>query len=153
MQTPACGDSGGSGGSYYLRLIVTVQGSVGVCVFPSKEDGKAAAAAAAAAASASDFQGSLPSKEDGEPPVFRDIARSKVTSMYANVSAGGKIMYAKPTAGKDKEQASRAPFKKLRPGADRAGSGAAARVGGPARMPAKRATPRRVQQGRAAGRT
>ena len=110
MQTPACGDSGGSGGSYYLRLIVTVQGSVGVCVFPSKEDGKAAAAAAAAAASASDFQGSLPSKEDGKPPVFRVIARSKVTSMYANVSAGGKIIY---TKSEEKEPAVVTAYHKL----------------------------------------
>ena len=39
------------------------------------------------------------------------------------------------------------------PGADRAGSGAAARVGGAAHMPGKRAAPRRVQQGRAVGRT
>jgi hypothetical protein len=39
------------------------------------------------------------------------------------------------------------------PEADRAGSGAAARVGGAAHMPTKRAAPRREQQGRAAGRT
>jgi hypothetical protein len=39
------------------------------------------------------------------------------------------------------------------PRADRAGSGATARVGGVAHMPGKRAAPRREQQGRAVGRT
>ena len=81
-------------------------------MFPSKEDGKAAAAAAAAA-SASDFQGSLPSKEDGKPPVFRVIARSKVTSMYANVSAGGKIIYTKSEEKEPKKPAVVTAYHKL----------------------------------------
>ena len=98
MQTPACGDSGGSvssgsGGSYYLRLIVTLQGRVGLCVFPSKEDGKPPASDSSqedGKPPASDSV--LPSKEDGTP---RHIARSKVTSMYGNVAGGGKIIYTK----------------------------------------------------------
>ena len=98
MQTPACGDSGGSvssgsGGSYYLRLIVTLQGRVGLCVFPSKEDGKPPASDSSqedGKPPASDSV--LSSKEDGTP---RHIARSKVTSMYGNVAGGGKIIYTK----------------------------------------------------------
>ena len=95
MQTPACGPSvsSGSGGSYYLRLIVTLQGRVGLCVFPSKEDGKPPASDSSqedGKPPASDSV--LPSKEDGTP---RHIARSKVTSMYGNVAGGGKIIYTK----------------------------------------------------------
>ena len=95
MQTPACGPSvSSSQQAFFASLrseLVSLQ--VGLCVFPSKEDGKPPASDSSqedGKPPASDSV--LPSKEDGTP---RHIARSKVTSMYGNVAGGGKIIYTK----------------------------------------------------------
>ena len=95
MQTPACGPSVSSSElAFFASLrseLVSLQ--VGLCVFPSKEDGKPPASDSSqedGKPPASDSV--LPSKEDGTP---RHIARSKVTSMYGNVAGGGKIIYTK----------------------------------------------------------
>ena len=95
MQTPACGPSLSSSElAFFASLrseLVSLQ--VGLCVFPSKEDGKPPASDSSqedGKPPASDSV--LPSKEDGTP---RHIARSKVTSMYGNVAGGGKIIYTK----------------------------------------------------------
>ena len=80
MQTPACGPSLSSSELAFFASLRSelVSLRVGLCVFPSKEDGKPPA--------------SDSSQEDGTP---RHIARSKVTSMYGNVAGGGKIVYTK----------------------------------------------------------
>ena len=95
MQTPACGPSLSSPVTAYFASLRSelVSLQVGLCVFPSKEDGKPPASDSSqedGKPPASDSV--LPSKEDGTP---RHIARSKVTSMYGNVAGGGKIIYTK----------------------------------------------------------
>ena len=95
MQTPACGPSLSSSELAFFASLRSelVSLRVGLCVFPSKEDGKPPASDSSqedGKPPASDSV--LPSKEDGTP---RHIARSKVTSMYGNVAGGGKIIYTK----------------------------------------------------------
>jgi hypothetical protein len=95
MQTPACGPSVSSSELAFFASLRSelVSLRVGLCVFPSKEDGKPPASDSSqedGKPPASDSV--LPSKEDGTP---RHIARSKVTSMYGNVAGGGKIIYTK----------------------------------------------------------
>ena len=95
MQTPACGPSLSSSELAFFASLRSelVALRVGLCVFPSKEDGKPPASDSSqedGKPPASDSV--LPSKEDGTP---RHIARSKVTSMYGNVAGGGKIIYTK----------------------------------------------------------
>ena len=95
MQTPACGPSLSSSELAFFASLRSelVSLRVGLCVFPSKEDGKPPASDSSqedGKPPASDSV--LPSKEDGTP---RHIARSKVTSMYGNVAGGGQIIYTK----------------------------------------------------------
>jgi len=95
MQTPACGPSLSSSELAFFASLRSelVSLRVGLCVFPSKEDGKPPASDSSqedGKPPASDSV--LPSKEDGTP---RHIARSKVTSMYGNVAGGGKVIYTK----------------------------------------------------------
>ena len=113
MQTPACGPSLSSSELAFFASLRSelVSLRVGLCVFPSKEDGKPPASDSV-----------LPSKEDGKPPAsdsvlpskeHRRVARSKVTSMYANVSAGGKIIYTKSEEKEPKEPAVVTAYQKL----------------------------------------
>ena len=93
MQTPACGPSSSSFQRAFFASLRSelVSLRVGLCVFPSKEDGKPPASDSV-----------LPSKADGK---LRDIARSKVASMYGNVAGGGKIIYTKSEEKEPKKSA------------------------------------------------
>ena len=100
MQTPACGPSSSSELAFFASLrseLVSLR--VGLCVFPSKEDGKPPASDSV-----------LPSKADAK---LRDIARSKVASMYGNVAGGGKIIYTKSEEKEPKKPAVVTAYHKL----------------------------------------